>query len=69
MTFAYFMTHIVHPKIIESLSDLNLLREVKEGVGELFTFSQSALNNLEVVDIAQEIADWLVWVRSVLMWV
>ena len=63
------MTHIVHAKIIESLGDLNLLGEVKEGIGELFTFSEGALDNLEVVDIAQEIADRLVWVRSVLMWV
>jgi hypothetical protein len=42
------MTHIVNTKIIQSLSDLNLLRSVEEGIGELFTLSQRTLNDLEI---------------------
>ena len=42
------MTHVVNTKIIQSLGDLNLLLGVKEGIGELFTFSQRTLNDLEI---------------------
>ena len=57
------MTHIVNTKIIQSLGNFNLLGSVEESIGKLFTLSQSALNDLEVRDIAQEVAHWLVWVR------
>jgi hypothetical protein len=46
------MTHVVNTKIIQSLGDLNLLFGVEEGIGELFTFSQRALNDLEVRNVA-----------------
>jgi hypothetical protein len=62
-----FVTHIVDSEIIQRLGDLNLLLRVKEGIGELLTLSQSALNDLEIRHIAQEVADGLVWVRSVRM--
>ena len=42
------MTHVVNTKIIQSLSDLNLLLGVEEGIGELFTLSQCTLNDLEI---------------------
>lgn len=63
------MTHVVDTEIIEGLGNLDLLGEVEEGIGELFTLTKRALDNLEVVDIAQEVADWLVWIRPVCMWV
>lgn len=59
------MTHIIDTEIVESLGNLNLLGEVEKGVGELFALTESTLDNLEVVDIAQEVTDWLVWIRSV----
>ena len=49
------MTHVVDTKVIQSLGDLNLLLGVKEGVGELFTFTKGTLNDLETRDIAQEV--------------
>ena len=61
------MAHIVNPKVIEGLGDLNLLLGIKKGVGELLTLAQSALNDLEAGDIAQEISDAdivAVWVAS-----
>jgi hypothetical protein len=50
------MTHIIHPEIIERLGNLNLLFRIKEGIGKLFPFSQSTLNDLKPRDIAQEVA-------------
>jgi hypothetical protein len=51
------VTHVVNTKVIESLSDLNLLLEVEESIGKLLTLTQGRLNNLEAGDIAQEICD------------
>lgn len=59
------MTHIVDTEIIQRLGNLNLLRSVEEGVGKLLALSQSALDNLETRHVAQEVADGLIWVRSV----
>ena len=66
-----YMTHIIHTKIIQSLSNLNLLLGIKESVGKLLSLSQRTLNDLEIRDVAQEVADWLVWVwlLDVSMWV
>jgi len=58
------MTHIVNTKIIQSFGNFNFLGGIEESIGKLFTLSQSTLNDLEVRDVAQEVADWLVWVRS-----
>jgi hypothetical protein len=60
-----YVTHIVNTKIIESLGNFNLLLCIKPGIGKLFTLAESAFDNLEVADIAQEVADGLVWIRSV----
>jgi hypothetical protein len=46
------MTHIVNTKIIQSLSNLNLLLGVEEGVGKLLSLSQRTLNDLEIRYIA-----------------
>lgn len=46
------MTHIIYSKIIQRLSNLNLLLSIKESIGELFTLAQGTLDNLEVVDVA-----------------
>jgi hypothetical protein len=59
-----YVTHIVHTKVVQRLGDLNLLLGIEEGIGELFTLTQSTLDNLEAGDIAQEVANWLVWVVS-----
>jgi hypothetical protein len=61
------VTHVVNAEIIQSLGNLNLLLGVEESIGKLFTLSQRTLNDLETRYIAQEVADWLVWVRSVRM--
>ena len=58
------MTHIVHPKIIEGLSNLNLLFCIEEGIGKLFPFSQSTLDNLKSRDVTQEVPHRLVWIAS-----
>lgn len=57
------MTHIINTKIIQSLSNLNLLLGIKESVCELLSLSQRTLNDLEIRNIAQEVADGLVWIR------
>lgn len=51
------MTHVVNTKLIKGFGDFNLLLSIKKGIGELFTLSQCALNNLKTGDIAQEIGD------------
>ena len=56
------MTHIVHPKVIKGLGNFNFLFRVEEGIGKLFSFSQSTLDNLKPRDIAQEVAYRLVWI-------
>jgi hypothetical protein len=61
------VTHVVNAEIIQSLGDLDLLLRVEKRIGELFTLSQSALDDLEIRYIAQEVADRLVWVRAVRM--
>ncbi len=58
------MTHVIDPKCIESPGNLNFLLCVEEGIGELFSLSQRALDDLESRDIAQEVADGLVWIAS-----
>lgn len=57
-----YVTHIIDTKVIQSLSNLDLLLGIKEGIGKLLSLSQSTLDNLEIRYIAQEVADWLVWV-------
>lgn len=58
------MTHIINTEIIQSLSNLNLLSPVEEGIGELLSLSKRTLNDLESRDVAQEVTDRLVWIRS-----
>ena len=38
------------------------LASIKEGIGELFTFSQGGFNDLETGDVGEEIAHGLVWI-------
>jgi hypothetical protein len=58
------VTHIVCTKVIQCLGNLNLLLGVEEGICELFALTQGTLNDLESGDIAQEVANWLVWIVS-----
>lgn len=58
-------TYVVDTEVIQGSCDLNLLGGIEEGVGKLLALSQSTLNDLEVRDIAQEVANWLVRVRPV----
>lgn len=51
------MTHVVDSEIVQSLGNLDLLLSVEEGVGKLFTFPESTLDDLEAGDIAQEIGN------------
>jgi hypothetical protein len=61
------VAHVVNAEIIQSLGDLDLLLRVEKGIGELFTLSQSTLDDLKIRYVAQEVADGLVWVRTVRM--
>lgn len=46
------MTHIVNAKIVQCLSNLNLLGGVEESIRKLLSLTQCALNDLEIRDIA-----------------
>jgi hypothetical protein len=59
--------HIIHSELIQSLSDLNLLLRVKEGIRKLLSLSQGALDDLESRDIAEKVADRLVRIPAVWM--
>lgn len=59
-----WVTHVVDAEIVQGLGNLNLLLGVEEGVGELLALAQSALDDLEARDVAQEVANGLVWVRA-----
>jgi hypothetical protein len=49
------VTHVVDAELIQSLGDLDLLLGIKESVGELLTFTEGTLNDLEAGDIAEEV--------------
>ena len=49
------MTHVVDTEIIQSLGDFNLLFGIKESIGELFTLTEGALNDLKPGHITQEV--------------
>lgn len=59
-----YVTHVVDPKLIQCLSNLDLLGSVEESIGELFSFSQCTLNDLKIGNIAEEISDWLIRIRA-----
>jgi hypothetical protein len=58
------MTHIICTKLVEGFGDLNLLGRIKVGVCKLLPFSQCALDYLETRNVAEEIADRLIWVPA-----
>jgi hypothetical protein len=58
-------SYVINTKVVQRLSDLNLLGSVEESIGELLALSQGALNDLEGVDIAEEVGDGLVGVPGV----
>ena len=45
--YEWQLTHVVDTEVIQSLGNFNLLLGIKEGIGELFTFSQSTFDDLE----------------------
>lgn len=53
-------SYIVNTEIVKRLSDLNLLLQVEEGIGELLALTQRRLNDLEGSNIAQKVGDRLV---------
>jgi len=59
------ITYIVNAEVIQSLSNLNLLSGIEEGIGELLPLSKCRLDDLEVSNIWKEVTDWLVWVLGV----
>lgn len=63
------VTHIVGAKFVKGLCDLNLLLGVEESIGKLLSFSERAFNDLETGDIAEKVADWLIWISRMRMWV
>ena len=63
------VTHIIRSKVIQSPCNLNLLLGIKKSIGKLLPFSKGALNNLKAGDVAEEVADGLVWISGVRMWV
>lgn len=64
-----YVTHVVRSKVIQCPGNLNLFRGVEKRIGELLAFSQCAFYDLESRYIAQEVADRLVWISGVGMWV
>lgn len=56
---------VVDTEFVECLGDLDLGGGVEEGVGELLALTESGLDNLELGDIAQEVADGSVRVAGV----
>ena len=52
----------VNTKFIQLLGNCNLHVGVKVGIGELLTLTKGRFNDLEVGDVGEEVADWLVWV-------
>jgi hypothetical protein len=56
---------VVDAKVIEGLGNLDLSSGVEEGVGELLALAEGGLDNLELGDIAQEVADGSVGVAGV----
>jgi len=63
------VTHIVCSEIVQSLSNLNFLLGIEKGIGKLLSLSKCALDNLEAGNIAEKVADWLVWISRMRMWV
>lgn len=61
------MTHVVNPKVVQRLCNLNLLWEIEEGIGKLLALSQRALDDLKSRDVAQEISGILVRIRAMRM--
>jgi hypothetical protein len=59
------MTHIIDTELVQSFGNLNLLGGIEEGGCELFALTECALNDLEVRNIAQEIANSSVRIVSV----
>ncbi len=55
-------THIICSEVVQRLRYLDLLLGVEEGIGKLLSLSKSALDDLEAGDVAEEIADRLIWV-------
>jgi hypothetical protein len=56
---------VVDAKVIEGLGDLDLGSGVEEGVGELLALAEGGLDDLELGDIAQEVADGSVRIAGV----
>lgn len=54
------MTHVVCPKVIQSLRNLDLLLLVEKGICKLLSLSEGALDDLEAGNVAEEVADGLV---------
>jgi hypothetical protein len=54
------MTHVVCPKVIQSLRNLDLLLLVEKGICKLLSFSEGALDDLKAGNIAEEVANGLV---------
>jgi hypothetical protein len=56
---------VVDAKVVEGLGNLDLGSGVEEGVGELLALAEGGLDDLELGDIAQEVADGSVGVGGV----
>jgi hypothetical protein len=54
------MTHVVCPKVIQSLRNLDLLLLVEKGICKLLSLSEGALDDLKAGNVAEEVADGLV---------
>lgn len=57
--------NVVDAKVVEGLGNLDLGSGVEEGVGELLALAEGGLDDLELGDVAQEVADGSVGVAGV----
>ena len=55
-------THVVCSEVVQRLGYLDLLLGVEKGIGKLFSLAKSTLNDLKAGDVAEEVADRLIWV-------
>jgi hypothetical protein len=63
------VTNVVSSKVVQRLGYFDLLLSIEKGIGKLLAFSKGTLDNLKTRDVAKEIADRLVGISGLMVWV
>ena len=61
--------YIVHAKVIQRPSNLNLFCSVEKGIRKLFSFSQGTLNDFEARNVTEVVADGCIGAFVVRVWI